>query len=797
MMGILVVAGSLSARTSSFDPFDKLRTGWLRAGLGLSLDETPDTIIVGTVPDGGASGGVASDSSIVQDDEYRDNLPGEVTDTALLSDRRSQGELIENRINLIARAYGDSIVLRWAAEDFVTWHYLNNVGVNILRSCRDDKTYTTDTLVLGLKPATLDVWRARYPESDSIAAIAIGALYGEGRMTQDQSKYGAGSFGALLDLYDDQQMTFGVAVLASEWRSDVADHLAMRYVDRDVKRGTRYEYIVQPARFDSTQTFVFRSGYVGNIKNEPYVPEKFDVEIGDSLVGVNSIYLWWENPDAYSSYEIERRKVGESKWTRVNDHPFIMMQDLRGEDLDCHMQELVPEPGDYEYRIYGHDAFGDLTQSSHIHTARVRDIEPPIAPDITFIEIERRDTLNVDTDVWAHIYFEKDSVEEDLVGYKPLYYKKVDDEGQWVELMEQFIPVGDTVCVVDVSGLPTGRITMGAYDKAGNVGYSMPRIIRITDLKAPEAPANFRSQILSNDEGTIKLSWDEPSDDVEYYEIAYANDSTHEFTQLSTGDEPLHLTEFVDTVALDVNQRYIYYKVRAIDYAGNEGAYTAPLQVLRPSLVIPGEAHIDSAWVEPTAGIHMRWVCSDELQISHHLLNRRLANGKSDWTVIRVFDADSVRAAGNVVDLVDVPEYNRENRYEYAMESFSFAGISSGLSLIYSVLFEGESVFSWPIKLVGSYDEKNGETRLAWETDGKLPYKGDWYFCVYRKGPEDATAQFLLSAEPDERSFNDFLMQPGTSAEYFIQIQYKDGRESEPSNVVTVTAPRPSPNPSR
>lgn len=773
ILGTMIVAGSLSARS-----------GWW-----VATPSDDDTVIV--LADQDTSNITRGEDGEVQ----MKYLPGEIRDTSWVAGDTVREGNFDAHIHLLARSYGDSIVLRWAAEDYVSWRYLNRVGVNILRTCWDDKDMTTDTLALALKPATLEEWRTLYPETDSIAGMAMGALYGEGHVTQDQSKHGTGTFGAMLDVYDDQQMTFAVAVLASEWRRDVAERLAMRFVDKNVKKGKEYEYIVQPTEFDSTQHLIFRTGYIPRIKNERYVPEKFDVEIGDSLVGINSIYLWWENKDAYSTYEIDRRKKGETRWTRVNEHPFLMMQDLRGDEVDCHTQELLPEPGDYEYRIFAHDAFGDLTEPSHIHTVHVRDIDPPSAPDITFIEIERTDTTTFEGQVKAHIYFRKDSMEQDLVGYKPLYYKRTDEGGKWVELVQDLIPVGDTLCVADVTGLPTGQIVMAAYDTAHNVGYSMPRIIRITDLKAPEAPKNFRYEVLKNDEGTIRLMWDAPSEDVDYYEIVYANDTTHEFMQLKTIDKDsllLRNTEWIDTVALDVNQKYIYYKVRAVDYATNEGAYTAPLQVIRPSLIIPGEAHIDSVWVDQTKGINMRWVCSDEEQISHHVLMRRLAGGKQQWDIIRRFDADSVRAAGNVVEICDVPEYNRENRYEYAMESFSFAGISSGLSLVYSVLFEGDAVFEWPIKLYGSYNESTGETRLAWETESNLPYKGDWYFCIYRKGADDKRAKFLMSAEPGERSFNDFLLQPGEEAEYYIFIQYKDGRKCTPSNSVVVKAPKKS-----
>jgi hypothetical protein len=282
--------------------------------------------------------------------------------------------------------------------------------------------------------------------------------------------------------------------------------------------------------------------------------------------------------------------------------------------------------------------------------------------------------------------------------------------------------------------------------------------------------------------------WDAPSADVDYYEIVFANDTVSLFTQLSTGGL-LRKTEFVDTLAVGVNQKYIYYKVRAIDYATNMGEFSKPLQVLRPSLVIPAVPHIDSLWVDQTKGINMRWACSNEQQISHHILKRRVA-GTEKWDILGIFKAENVRAAGNLLQLCDVPKYNRRKRYEYVMESVSFAGISSGHSLVLSVKFAGPNVFDWPIKLIGAYHEKNHETRLAWEMNDKLPYEGDWYFCVYRKGKKDDRHKFLMSVKSNERSFIDYLLRPGETAEYYIMIQFEDGRSTKPSNIIKVTAPK-------
>ena len=37
------------------------------------------------------------------------------------------------RMRLLARSYGDSVVLRWAIDGFPEWRYLTQTGVNVFR----------------------------------------------------------------------------------------------------------------------------------------------------------------------------------------------------------------------------------------------------------------------------------------------------------------------------------------------------------------------------------------------------------------------------------------------------------------------------------------------------------------------------------------------------------------------------------------------------------------------------------------------------------------------------------------
>ncbi|MBR1547468.1 MAG: fibronectin type III domain-containing protein [Prevotella sp.] len=756
--------------------------------------------LTGTLAATAVTGGITGGNDQRPDDEdstlFMRYLPGEIRDTAAFQQELQARQSIDLRasIHVLARCYGDSVVLRWAASDYVTWRYLNRVGVNIVRM--DEKTLQEDTLVLGLKPATLELMRARYPETDSIGNLAMGLLYGEADVSEDIKESDPSDMGTTYQMSQDQQMQYGMALLASEWRQDVARDMAMRFCDRTARKGSTYSYLVYPAVADSTGRISVRSGICEEVENVRYRPQPFDVELTDSISYPDGVFLSW--PDrGFSSYEVERRRQGSSRWKRLNEHPYIVMNAI--DSVGCFYSDNVGQPGTYEYRVMAHDPFGDLTEPSPVHTVKVRDMVAPMPPVLTYIEIERRGgESDPSADVLAHIHFRKDTMEQDFVGCVPLYYHERVTEGKWRPLLDKPLARTDTMVTVDVTNLVTGQLVVAAYDTAQNVSYSMPQLLRVSDMRPPKAPQGLKASIrlepvgdgpdsLTNALGLITLTWSPiDDDDIDYYEIIYANDPKHEFMQptygIVRGD-----TMFIDTVAVDVNQKYIYYKVRAVDYSTNEGEFSDMLQVIRPSAIPPEVAHLDSTHVDGK-GIFMRWIASNEEQAAYHNVYRRLANSEKEWTLLMRCDGDSVRAAGDVITVMDHPKPNGDEEYIYAVETFNYSGISSGLSLQYMTRYTGDAVFDTPLRLFAAYDAAKKQTTLAWEAD-RLPEGNDWYFCIWRQGPDEDRFKFLLSADPNERSFTDYLLEAGQTAHYYIQIQMEDGRESEPSNYVTVKAP--------
>ena len=753
--------------------------------------------LMGAIGSMAMNGGITGRLDVQPDDEdstvVMRYLPGEIRDTAAFKEelRARQAVDLRTKINLLTRTYGDSVVLRWAADDYATWRYLNRVGVNIVRM--DEESLREDTLALALRPLPLEQMRRHYSDADSVGNMAMGVLYGEATVSEDVKEADPDDMGTTYQMSQDQQMQYGMVLLASEWRQDVARDLAMRFCDRTARRGHRYTYLVFPTVADTTGRMPIRAGICEEVENVAARPQSFDVELADSVSYPDGVFLSW--PDrSYSSYEVERRRQGSSRWERVNEHPYIIMNAVEGGD--CFYSDHVGQPGTYEYRVMAHDPFGDLTEPSAVHAVRVPDMIAPTPPRLTWIEIDRRNEDDPSQQVFATIHFVKDTLEADFAGCVPMYFHERITEGKWRPLVDKPLAPRDTMVTVDVTNLATGQLVIAAYDTAQNVSYSLPQLLRVSDMRPPKAPQGLKAEIALKAAadstemplGLITLTWNRlENDDIDYYEVVFANDSTHEFMALQHGTVSGD-TVFVDTVATDVNQKYIYYKVRAVDYSTNVGEFSEMLQVIRPSAVPPTVAHIDSTHVDGR-GVFMRWIAGSDEQAAYHHVLRKLINSDREWTLLRRCDGDSVRAASDYIDLTDVPPVNSDEEYAYAVESFNYSGVSSGLSLQFCTRFTGESVFSASgLRLFASYDQTKHETRLAWET-GQLPAGDQWYFCIWRQGPGDDRFKFLMSARPDERDFTDYLLEDGQTAHYYLQIQMEDGRESEPSNIVTIKAP--------
>ena len=678
-------------------------------------------------------------------------------------------------INVVARTYGDRVYVRWAPDEYVPWKVLNGYGYLVQRVTHfDNGDLQSDTIASCVHPISRKQFMERFAENDSLAGAAVQTIFGQ-TTSLDQTEHVPGTPGSIMEVYEEQQNLFGFAMLIADLRPDLAEAMGLAYTDRDVRPGRSYDYIIRPLVPDSVVPI--NAGLVYKIRNDQFQPITFSTELTDSIEAPSTIRLYWPR-DNYTAYDVERRKVDSNgEWTKLNERPYIsMLTPTDNEDRPNLYLDAGVVPGTYEYRIRAYDSFGERTNPSEVLRVEMPDLVAPVAPNLKRIEITHGDTITL-----ARLFWEKDSLESDMVGYLPVYYNEELLADRWLPLSGDLIEKNDTTCVVDVTGLGTGGVAIVALDEAGNMGASLPQTMRIGDLTPPMIPQNLRA--ITTPEGVVTLLWTAvPDRDLFAYEVWFANAPNHEYSKISP--TMMKDTIYQDTISIRNNQRYVYYKVKAVDWSSNASEFTDVLPVAVPDFTPPLPCRADSIYYDDHI-IKMWWIASSEASVKWHRVYRKLASDKS-WTLLKEIDADTLKNVRFLIE--DKPDYVQDQRYYYAIETINMMGSSSGLSMQQSFLFNGPRVLDIPIKLYGDYDKQKGECHLAWET-GSTPANAPFHYCVYRKGPRDDDFKFLISTKSETPSHVDRLTRPGETAEYYISIRFKDGRGSNSSNTVKIKAP--------
>lgn len=708
-----------------------------------------------------------SDSSIVPED------------SVALLDTVTRPRVENYSVMLTARAYGDSIVLRWAFKEFAPWRLGLQYGYCITRMT-DEEEAGIDTLERRFMPLTLEQMQQRYLPTDSMAGMAAQVMWKAGSTMEDAMKNakatgrGAG-MSAIMDLYDEQQTRYAYALLISEFRGDLAEAMCMRYTDRDVKPGHHYFYSVQPLipAFE-----LATSSDMVEIDNNRYVHPPFEPVITDSTSSGMDIILYWPlNAGGYTAYDIERRRAG-GEWERLNKHPFITYDNVERPAYQNQYTDKVEELGTYEYRIRGYDSFAEKGPWSPVHTATLGDIIPPLPPMITLMKVDRSDSV----DVYVDIDFVKDSLEADLAGYKILYYNEMASD-KWIPLHDDLIPPGTIRKRVKITDLPSGMITIASVDHAGNMASSMPKPLVLDDVDPPAAPKDLR--YVMRPDGIVELHWSpnlEP--DLHGYQLYAANDTTHAWQQVK-GTALIRDTMTYDTtVVMGLNQRYIYYRLKAVDYTGNASEFSDILQVQRLSYDKPIACVVDSVWQNDTT-VFIDWRTQSEHNVIAYRLYRRQKGDSSPWIIVQVVDAKQV--PGNIVHTEDHPPYDRKNRYFYAIEAVSTAHIVSDLSYPVGVRHTGPDLIDVPLTFSAVYDGKSRQLTLDWDTSADAP---EGYWCYFEIDRGNGVYEPLASYEPNEKHARLGRLKgvtPGMTVSVRAQLRWFDDRYSRMSEPVLVT----------
>jgi len=682
-------------------------------------------------------------------DNYRESLivnniiqwPSSQTDTIVPYQSPRDESIV-----VLAKAYGDSIVLRFAPPDFAFWQRAKNSGFVIRRGLDSLNTKVIATV----KPIPLDKIDTSLFAKDSLALMAAGLLYGEFDRSQIQ--------GGINEHRANQQL-LNMSLMVSEFSPLASTILGFRYTDTDVEMGKSYFYEISNPVYKAKK-------YNGSvqIKNEfksPRAPYQLRIIQGDE-----EMVLKWSkdyNKSNFTYYKIERSS------DNVN---FIVLTELPLVFLNSELTNALPEftyvdslnlanNQKYYYRVYGGNSFGEYSPPALIE-GTPRDLTPPPPPKLTAVTYD--DDVNIFSIEW-----EMDIAEvPDDFGYIQVMSARK-ESGDYSAISEK-LGVGDFQFLYDlgnkISEDQEGRyfFRIDCYDNVGNVSSSNFETSFVPDFTNPATPDSLTGYV--DTLSFVHIHWSKSnSKDVRGYWLYWANEPDAELSLVT--QDIITDTSYQYYIAEKSLTKKIYYTVRAEDYAYNRSDAADILELKRRDIVPPITPTIQSINTDSLKmKINILESKSEDLKY-YELFRRSISDNSADtaWVLL-----DSLGFGNQYID--DSAALDED--YQYSIRAIDSTGNKSDFSKIKEgrLKADGRSLFikNLSIKL----DKKENSVQLTWNFDLPNSLSDKKYgFIIYRSSGQEGT-KFYQDHDSIQTSFSDKNISNGVLYNYAVRVKMED-----------------------
>lgn len=674
-------------------------------------------------------------------------------------------------IKVFAKAYGDSVVLRWAPDDKWAWTSLNYSGYVIERIDATDSVFTSTILTpQPLKPMTLEEMKTAFAGSDDkYAAMAAQCLYGK-NFTFNTRQEGAGGIKDKSDVWNSR---YAFALEAADFDAPTATATALRFTDRNVRKKGVYIYRVYPAT--PTHQGRIDTGAVAVIN---LMARKVKPKLHEAIAGDKVAELHWmrRQSEQYSAYYIERSSDGKV-FRQINKVPFIsslpdtalfykadslhrqVFSMMRAQQ--AYIDSLPEDNHRYYYRIRGVNAFAEWSDYSDTLSVTGIDLTAPTVPLVDKPKYMSARTIS--------LHWTKKIKEPDFKGYMILRAHNRPTE-KYFTLTTALLDTSATT-FTDTAAFEHGATfyRVVAVDTAGNIGYSTVAMGMVPDTTPPAPPTGLQGRI--DRDGRVYLHWNRNTEeDVKGYKVYFANSSEHVYAQITI--TPGADTTFTDIITLNTLTKNIWYKVVAVDQNNNHSGYSAPVVLKRPDIVAPVAPLVASVLVD-TGGVRITWIKSASSDAVSYTVFRKQEQD-SIWTPVFRVKHDSTQATFFYIDNSVSPFVT----YNYCAETVDEDSLHSGKSAPATATVKTIAPLPPLQTLSAVYDGSAQAVHLKWSYQGS----GQYYFVLYKAVGNGSLMKFhTLGADQDH--FTDGAASSG-DARYAIQVVFTDQsrrtRVSEP-----------------
>ncbi len=341
-------------------------------------------------------------------------------------------------------------------------------------------------------------------------------------------------------------------------------------------------------------------------------------------------------------------------------------------------------------------------------------------------------------------------------------------------------PTGTSFGDIGLTASTLYRYRLRAVDAAGNLSaYSS--IVNVTtqsagDTSPPSAPTNLAGTVVSSSQ--VNLSWTASTDNVGVtgYRVERCQGSNcSNFAQVGapTG------ASFGDS-GLSANTAY-RYRVRAIDAAGNLGAYSAIVRITTQAAdtTAPSAPTSLAATVVGTSQVNLSWTAStDNVGVTGYRVERCQGSGCTSFAQVGTPSVTSFGDTG----------LSASTTYRYRVRAADAAGNLSSYSAVVTATTPATADTSSPSAPTGLAGTAVSSSQVSLSWTASTDNVGVTGYRVERCQGAGCTS-FAQVGTPTGTSFNDTGLSASTSYSYRVLAADAAGNVSAYSALATVSTP--------
>lgn len=673
-----------------------------------------------------------------------------ILSTFVFGQSQSTSEETLPEIKVLGRYYNNEIRLRWACTTPLAWKNTNSYGFVVERyttvrnGMRLENPEKKLLSVTPIKAAPIEEWET-IVENNNYGAIIAQALYGEGFEVTGNEEEDA--LGSIVNQVAEIEQRFSFSLFAADMSYDAAVKAGWGITDTDVLPNEEYFYKVKSAV--PTDIIAIKEGLILVKTNQS---EELPQPYGLFAKGENKrIRISWEYQslkNIYTSYIIERSDNGQN-FSRLGDEPYINLNDNgNNPNLNNSYTDTIPTNNkDFWYRIKGITPFGEESQPSKAIKAQGVD--------------EQKDT--------PYIY---DFVLDDFGGVQLKWEFPAKAENNIKSFELNLAPKATGPFQVVESAIdperrstqydnldPSNYFTISAIGKDNSVKTSLVKFVQTIDSIPPSIPIDITGTV--DTLGVVKLKWKpNPESDMLGYRVFRGNSQNEEFSQLTVS--PTLNNTFVDTIQIKSLNKYIYYKIIAVDKRHNMSDFSAIVALKKPDLVSPTSPVIKSYEVT-NEGIRLAWIpSSSEDVVSHQVFRKNISANDSTWV--------QVYKTKDQTSFIDKDVVSK-NKYRYTVISEDDSQLQSTPSSPVTLVMRGVESKQKNIKLFSGISDRNNQlVVISWKK-----MSDEVTEIVLYKNKKGEQPKLLRQFLPSIEGYKDKNVNPNSIYEYHLSVLLKDG----------------------